>query len=177
MGIRITTIEQLIQNLNMGPGHLGYEEWVASIEIPISELLTIIGSHEKGHLRICLYDTPEIEAILTHWKPGESTDIHDYNDQQAWTKVLGGQLVLECFDISSAPSASVTETKLIDEGEMIYLNDSFGFHRFSNLGTEDAFAIHIYADKIKAWHMYDEDTGEVTTQATYCHHSLLDEPS
>ncbi|NQV53515.1 MAG: cysteine dioxygenase family protein [Flavobacteriales bacterium] len=163
----IDTLEQLVHNLNMGPGYEGYRSLVEAINLDPAELIKFCDAKCEDHQRICIYDTPGIEAVLSYWKPGQSTRIHDYNFQQAWTKVIKGQLILEFFDVfDGEPNAEITETQLMDPGDIIYMNTSFGFHRYANLSAGDAIAIHIYADKIDAWHIYDEDTGSIETVPT-----------
>jgi cysteine dioxygenase len=165
---RIDNLQQLSRNLNLGPGYDGYKGIMEAIHIKPDELANLWLKHSDEHQRICIYDTPGIEAIVSLWKPGQSTLIHDYNAQQAWTKILSGQLILEFFDVAQGERhAPVTETQLLNEGEFTYMNDRFGFHRFSNLGTSDAIAIHLYADKIEEWKVYNERSGEVDVVPTY----------
>lgn len=169
----IETLQQLTHNLNMGAGYEGYKSLINAINLNTDDLQAYFEHIGSEHHRICVYDTPGLEAIVSLWKPGQSTRIHDYNSQQSWTKVLKGQLVVEFYKVEQGiPDAPILESQLITEGEFIYINDSFGFHRYSNIGTEDAIAIHIYADKIEDWQVYDRKTGSITSEQTHYDHVI-----
>jgi cysteine dioxygenase len=164
----IETLEQLVRNLNMGPGYDGYKGIIDTIHFKAKDIDHLWSKRLDEHERVNVYDTPGLEVIISRWKPGQTTHIHDYNAQQAWTKVISGQLILEFFGVKAGERhAPILETQLLNEGEFIYMNDSFGFHRFSNLNTTDAVAIHMYADKIEKWHLYNDRNGEVDTLPTY----------
>lgn len=165
--MKIKTLKQLAHNLNMGPGYDGYKAMVESISLDPKELEEFCKEDSTEHQRISIYDTPSVEAVVSYWMPGQSTPIHDYNFQQAWTKILKGQLVLEFFDVEKGTKGEhVLETRLLNEGDIIYMNDSFGYHRFANLSTSDVLAIHLFADKIDEWHVYDPNSGEIKTRPT-----------
>jgi len=169
----IDTIEQLVHNLNLGPGYDGYTNLVDAIHIKAEELMQHLDPQAKQHQRLCLYDTPEIEAIATYWRPGQHSRIHDYNFQQAWTKVIKGQLILEFFDVFEGEAkAEITETRLLDQDEVIYMNNSFGYHRYSYLSEGDTIAIHLYADKIDQWHIYEPESGVISVEPTRYDKSL-----
>ncbi len=160
MAPKITTLDQLVYNLNLGPGYDGYKTLVDSIELNPMELLELCDWMSKDHMRVSIYDTPSLEAIITYWRSGIDTPIHNYNFQQGWVKVLKGALELEHYRITEG-RADLIETQVIERGEFIYLNDGFGFHRFRSIGDEESIAIHLYADKITQWTIYNESDGSL----------------
>jgi hypothetical protein len=164
---KITTLDQLVYNLNLGPGYDGYKTLVDAIELNPLELLELCDWMSKDHMRISIYDTPCLEAIVTYWRPGNETPIHNYSFQQGWVKVLQGTLELEHFQVDDGSSkAELTDTEIIESGEFIYLNDSFGFHRFRNIGENEVIAIHLYADKITQWTILSESDGSLKEVST-----------
>ncbi|MEX2597729.1 MAG: cysteine dioxygenase family protein [Salibacteraceae bacterium] len=164
---KITTLEQLIYNLNLGAGYSGYKNLINQIQLNPKELNELCDWMSQKHMRIGIYDTPSLEAIITYWKPGHASPIHNYNFQQGWIKVLQGSLELEYFDITEGvKDLELLDAQTITTGNFTYLNDSLGFHRFKNSGTEETIAIHIYADKITEWSVFDENTGEIKTVDT-----------
>lgn len=162
----ITTIKQLIRNLNMGPGYEGYKALIQAIELERSELDKICQWGEN-HTRICLYDTDCLECLITCWSPGQTSPIHNYNFQQGWIKVLQGELILEYFNVEDgSKEIELTHREFMQTGDFTYINDSLGFHRFANTNAEEAIAIHLYADKVTEWSVYDDATGRMETIPT-----------
>jgi len=170
---KITTLDQLVYNLNLGPGYDGYKSLIQAIDLSTAELNELCEWMSQDHMRISVYDTPGLEAVITYWRPGNKTPIHNYSFQQGWIKVMKGTLSLEYFDVDSGiPGARLMDKQLIEAGEFIYLNDGFGYHRFKNIGDEEAIAVHLYADKITERTVFHEETGMLENVQTQYHKKL-----
>lgn len=166
----IKTFEQLVYNLNMGPGYDGYVGLVSAIELPKEELDKYCNWSTRRYQRVCFYDTAGLQGILSCWEPGQKGPIHDYNLQQGWLKVLQGELMLELFNPEH--NGKAFSTQIIEEGGINYLNDGIGFHRFANRSRQRTIAIHFYSDKIDHWTEYDERTGELSRKEALCDFNL-----
>lgn len=162
----ITTLEQLRYNLTLGPGYEGYPAMIKAIDLGSEELEKVCYWKDDRYTRIRIYDTDCVEGLITCWPAGEEGPIHNYELQQGWVKVLKGELVLEYFRIN--PKVEMYSRKVIPEGEYAYLNDSIGYHRFANRSDQRSVALHVYSDKITAWHQFDEATGTVSLVQTSC---------
>ncbi len=166
---KITTVEQLQTALSRKPGHSGYSPVADKIDVPISELEPYFRWNDLRHTRISLHDSDEIEAVLTCWEPGQSSAIHNYNFNQGWVLVLQGELYLELYHMKDNRPVEVSEIALRNKG-MFYLNDSMGYHRFSNSSPDRTVALFLYVSKVKRWSIYNEKTGQLqTVETTYDH--------
>ena len=163
----ITSIDRLLYNLNMGPGYEGYSSLIEAVNLSDEETEKVCLWKEEGYSRVRLYDTTSVEALISCWRPGSKTPIHDYKLQQGWIKVLKGTLELEFFNLSNG-RAELYGNRVIRKGQYVYLNDGMGFHRFINNSKSDAIALHLYCDKITKWHVLNEDSGKVEEVEVGC---------
>lgn len=163
----IKTLDNLSYNLSLGPGIEGYNTMIASVDLPDEELNKVTHWDDERYQRVSIYDTPGLEALITCFKPKQAGPIHDYSYQQGWVKVLRGQLKLEYYH-SDNDHLKAYNSLVFKKGEVVYLNDNLGFHRFSNPGPGPTVALHFYSDKILRWHIYDEGTGVISEQDTSC---------
>lgn len=163
----IKSLDRLSYNLTLGPGIEGYNSLIAAVELPDEELGKVLQWDDDHYQRIRIYDTTGLEALITCWKPNQKGPVHDYRYQQGWVKMLRGQLKLEYFrDVKGR--LEVYNSMIFKKGEVVYLNDNLGFHRFSNPGPGPSVALHFYSDKISRWQVYDENTGQIQVQDTAC---------
>lgn len=167
---KITTIAELRKSLRQPPGPHGYSALVDTIDLPVNEIAPYTQWNKDHHTRISLYDSPDIEAVLTCWEPGQSSAIHDYDFKQGWACVLQGDLYLELYHILAGRPVEFSELSLHDQN-VFYLNDAMGFHRFSNNSPNRTIALFLYASKVQQWTTYDEKTGEFITEHTGYDHS------
>lgn len=167
----IRTLDQLSYNLSLGPGIDGYNVLISSVELSDEELDKVIQWNDDHYQRIRIYDTTALEALLTCWRPGQKGPIHNYRNQQGWIKVLRGQLQLDYYK-QVGELQKVYKTEEIEEGDMAYLNDNLGFHRFSNPGPESTVALHFYSDKLESWEVYDELNSTISEEKTTCNRTI-----
>ncbi|MDZ7847975.1 MAG: cysteine dioxygenase family protein [Owenweeksia sp.] len=164
-------MDSLVYNLSLGPGYSGFTKMVEAIDLPAEELAKVCQWHKDRYQRIRIYDTEGLEALVTCWEPGQKGLIHNYKFQQGWLKILKGELKLEYF-MKPTQNPKPYNTTSIKKGEVSYLNDNLGYHRFANHGKERCVALHFYSDKIKRWQVFDEDSGKIEEIETTCDRSV-----
>lgn len=157
----IRTLEQLHHNLIMGPGYEGYAQLIKAIELPPKAYAPLCRWSETRYQRIRFYDTQSLEGLITCWKPGQYSSIHNYEDSVGWLKVLEGQIDWEHFSPQQY-GAKPTYHKTFNPGEIGFLNDELGFHRFVNRGEAPTVMLVFYADKIERWQEFDPATLQIS---------------
>ena len=171
MNNQITSLKQLIRNLNLGPGYNGYTSMVESINLPHEEYAHLLRfSHEK-YQRIRFYDTDSIEGLITCWEPGQKSTIHNYESSVGWLKVLEGEIELQHF-FPEKNSSEPNFKKIFAKGDVGFLNDNLGFHRFVNNSDKQAVVLVFYADKLESWKVWNEEKGEFEQKAVVCDYNL-----
>ena len=84
---KISTIEQLIKNLNLGPGYGGYNEMFSSIEVPLADWEKFYSWKENRYTINCLSSCDGYELLLMCWQRDHSSPVHSYTFQEGWIKV------------------------------------------------------------------------------------------
>lgn len=147
-------MQQLKHNLTMGPGYEGYIELVKAIDLPPEEYEPLCRWSKDKYQRIRFYDTDSLEGVITCWEPQQEGSIHSFNYSVGWIKVLQGSILMEHFHKDRLDEKPVHEQRY-QQGDIAFLNDSLGFHRFSNPDDERAIVLVFYADKMRHWEEYD----------------------
>jgi hypothetical protein len=161
----IKDLAQLKYNLSLGPGYGGYSELLKAIDFSAQELSRYTQFSDQHYQRIRLYDSNLIEAVLSCWKPFQVGDIHNFRDSVTWFKVLKGEVLLENFDLS-VDALEPSFTTSYEAGQMGFLNDELGYHRFHSKSEEEAIIIHLYSEKLVGKAVYNPEDAEVKFVAT-----------
>jgi len=156
----ITTVERLRYNLTLGPGYGGYSELLKAVEFDEKALDQFLQFSEESYRRLRIYDTDVIEAVLTCWEPGQKGLIHDFHNSLGWFKVLRGGIGIEHFNLEKDEPVLRFNYEYCQDTQG-FLNDDLGFHRFRNLSLGRTVVLHLYADKIKHWDVYNEQLNQV----------------
>jgi len=160
----IKDLAQLRYNLSLGPGYGGYSELLKAIDFPAVELSKYTQFSNQHYQRVRLYDSDLIEAVISCWEPSQEGDIHNFHNSVCWFKVLQGEVILENFDLS-VDTLEPKYSQTFNAGEMGFLDDELGFHRFRSKGTSGAVILHFYSEKLKHRVVYDPVNAEVNLLA------------
>lgn len=153
---KITTIESLLSNLEMGLGIDGYLGLMHQIDIHPDELESSCIWNDSHYTRKLIYRADTFEVLLMCWSPGNKSLIHSYDDQQGWVKVVKGELDINYYlEQSYGKKMEIYKSKTIRENEVLYINDYLGFHSISNNSDDRVISLHIHADPVKNWKVYD----------------------
>lgn len=156
----IKSVERLRYNLTLGPGYGGYSELLKAVDLDEKALEEFVQYSNEGYRRLRIYDTNMIEAVLTCWEPGQKGTIHDFHNSFGWFKVLKGSMGVEHFKVEDE-KAVLRFSYEYPEDTQGFLNDDLGFHRFRNVSSGRSVVLHLYADKIKHWEVYNEELKRV----------------
>jgi len=156
---KITSVSQLVRNLNMGGGYDGYESILQSIYFAREELNQYCHWSHDHHTRISLTSMDSYELLLVCWENGQQTTIHDYNDSEGWIYMIEGELQEEHYSYSKVLEELQNRgTQTLSTGQLAYENAYGGLHRFSNKSGARAISLHLYAGPIKVWNEFNEAT-------------------
>lgn len=114
---------------------------------------------DEQYGRICLSRSEDYELVLTCWESGQASSVHDYQASLAWIHPLRGQLREERFVKGDAGLVIVAKTHLCDE-DFSFMDEAIGIHRYTNVSTERAMSLHLFAPAVNSWNVYDTDTGD-----------------
>lgn len=155
----ITTVDQLVAALKLGPGRRGYLDVLERIAIPEAEFGPYCRWNDKHYTRNCIARTEEFELLLICYEPGQRTSIHDYATEEAWVHPVSGVVIEERFEPGAdGPLRKVSSAKL-DPGSFSYLHNGRSIHRYMNPATERSITLNLYAKPLMKWKVYDERSG------------------
>jgi len=100
-----------------------------------------------------LFEDEHVCGWLITWAPGTSLDLHDHGGAVGSLAVVGGTLTERFRDRRRVEPFATRE---LTAGSMV----TFGadhVHEVTNLGTEPAVSIHVYAPSLSGMTFYEED--------------------
>lgn len=154
----IKTVEQLLKNINLGPGYGGYMEILKALDIPLSEWSPFEKWSTSHYTRNCISSCEEYELLLMCWQPNQHSPIHNYSFQEGWIQVLEGELTIDTYSVDrDAKTAHKQNSITIKKGEFYYLNDDMGFHCVRNSSSEQTKSLHLHVDRITQWEIFDPE--------------------
>lgn len=156
----IHSVDRLKYNLNLGPGYGGYSELLQAVQFDDEALEPFLHFSDEHYQRLRIYDTNMVEAVLSCWEPGQVGLIHDFHNSLGWFKDLRGAIGVEHFNIENGNS-KLRFNYDYPSDTTGFLNDDLGFHRFKNLCSKRTVVLHLYADKIKHWEVFNENSRQI----------------
>ena len=155
----ITSIDQLLLDIELGTGYDGYLSLVEHIKIDKDEVDHLCSWNPDHYTRKLLFRDSSVEVILMCWEPGQQSPIHNYDFQEGWVYTVHGKVTVDHY-FECHLDNKMDHFKSIDvqTGKYLYLNDYIGFHRVKNASKERAISIHIHAGPVLNWKVYDPAT-------------------
>lgn len=95
-----------------------------------------------SYYRDLFYTSDKFDIIVITWAKGHRCPIHNHPDDGCSVKVLEGNITEERFN-SQTFEELYTSTYCKDD--IMYIDDSLGYHRMCNTGNTCCTTLHIYA--------------------------------
>ena len=122
-------------------------------------------SAQVGYSRTLLHKRDDLELVAMRWEPGAVTPIHDHGDSRCWVAIIHGTIDVESYDRTDPGGeiATLTHTSscTLTKGDLDHRLGWRELHRVSNLGSEAAYTIQLYAGPISEYVVIDETTNIV----------------
>jgi hypothetical protein len=115
-----------------------------------------------GYTRTCAYRNSGFEIVLLNWAPGASSAIHDHGDQHCWMLVLEGRLDVDDYlrldpaDVPGYAQVELCGSRGLEPGGMDLRSGRFDLHRVAARGSRSAISLHLYAEPLREFFIYDE---------------------
>jgi len=149
----IRTIEQLAENLD-DSDPLEHVKIMKRIRIEAKEIAAFNTWSKQAYTRNCLARTDAYEIILLSWDINAKTAIHGHGGENCWVYQVAGTVVEQRYE---RQGDALKETKRLSlvPGKLTYMNDHMGYHSISNMSTQRAMTLHIYASPIDSCKVYN----------------------
>ncbi|MCF2532695.1 cysteine dioxygenase [Yinghuangia soli] len=102
-----------------------------------------------------LHAADDHEVWLLSWLPGQGTGLHDHGGSSGVFSVVSGELHERSLVVTPLRRAGARERVLRPGGSRVF--GPTYVHEVTNMGTEPAVSVHVYAPRLTAMTMYDAD--------------------
>lgn len=100
-----------------------------------------------------LHSADDHEVWLLSWLPGQGTGLHDHGGSSGVFTVVSGELHELSLVVSPLRRAGARE-RVLRTGTTRAFGASY-VHEVTNMGTEPAVSVHVYAPRLTTMNMYD----------------------
>lgn len=104
-----------------------------------------------------LHAADDHEVWLLSWLPGQGTGLHDHGGSSGAFTVVAGTLH-ESSLIASPRGRGAVRERLLGHGATRAFGPGY-IHRVTNTGTEPAVSVHVYAPRLTAMTIFENETG------------------
>lgn len=160
--VKITSIEQLVEELKQVKTEREYKKIVKRLEIPLADYEPYAHFSREKYTRNCIARTDDFELILLCWEKGQVTPVHCHNNQECWVYVVKGEFDEQRFVESDRKDEAieVEEELQIEEDGVSYMNDDMGYHSLENIHDGRSMSLHLYMNPIDECNVFNEETEE-----------------
>jgi len=99
-------------------------------------------SNEK-YIRFNVYKSSEVDIQLISWSPQQGSPKHNHPNQGCLMKILEGSLTETRY--SSKNVGQVVNKGKYSVGDILFIQDSLGYHVIENREVQPAISLHVYA--------------------------------
>ena len=100
-----------------------------------------INVDELKYNRKRIYIDDDIEVLIITWGKNQEAKVHDHSENGCFLKVLEGSLEENIF----SPNLDSTNKRILEKGNISYMDNKFGLHSVANRLDEICVSIHIYS--------------------------------
>lgn len=105
-------------------------------------------SDRREHTQIVV--SPDYEAWLLTWLPGQHTDVHDHGGSAGALTVIQGRL----HETLPDPRGCAEPVERVLEAGAVHTLGEAHVHAVANLGLEPAVSLHVYAPRLRSMTRY-----------------------
>ncbi len=157
---KMRSVEDLIRNLEWGPGFAGYAELMKAIELTPEDLEPYLTWNKERYTRNWLAYDDTYELLVMGWEEGQATSVHNYQSREGWAYVVQGELTEERYYRSKDKGElSLISSGKIHPGGFTFMTDMIGMHRFVNTHEGRTISLHIYSEPVEEWTSVDPNDG------------------
>ena len=99
--------------------------------------------------------TQDMEVWLLSWLPGQGTGLHDHGGSSGVFTVVSGELHERSLVVTPLRRAGARE-RVLTPGTQRVFGPTY-VHEVTNMGTEPAVSVHVYAPRLESMTMYDPE--------------------
>ena len=148
------------------------DEWFVRALLGVTPHIPMLAAFDvpaagNGYRRTLLHSEEAFEIVLMRWNGKVETPVHDHGGQRCWFTVIDGSIGVENFTRGSRTSSDVIVrskgSALLRENDVDARLGDDDLHKCFVPG-ERALTLHLYADPLRDYNVYDLTTRSITKQ-------------
>ncbi|MCC7501872.1 MAG: cysteine dioxygenase family protein [Flavobacteriales bacterium] len=155
----IRSLEELIAELDKGPGQGGHGRIMRSVAIDVKDVLGFATWNPKHYTRNCIAQREGYELLLICYEEGQRTSIHDHDSLEAHVMLVSGTMLEERFTTAAGGGLHLVRATEPVVGTVSTFDKAHSIHRYSNVGPGRSMTLNLYAPPLLKWRVYDERSG------------------
>ena len=126
-------------------------ENIQLIRNKVKELLDNYTNNDwKKHVKLCdskynrelIYTSHEYDLVIITWCKNQGCAIHNHPKNGCTVKILQNSITEELYE---PENMSLVQSKIYEEGQIMYIDDTIGYHRMCNKEDSPCISLHVYA--------------------------------
>jgi hypothetical protein len=97
---------------------------------------------ESTYHRKLLYSSPEYDLVIITWCKDQGCAIHNHPENGCTVKILQNHITEELYD---ADTLKLCKSSTYEKDDIMYIDDTIGYHRMCNKCDEPCVSLHVYA--------------------------------
>ena len=96
----------------------------------------------KSYNRELIYSSPEYDLVIITWCKDQGCKIHNHPANGCTVKILQNSITEELYEADTLKLCNSTKYK---EGDIMYIDDTLGYHRMCNKQDDPCVSLHVYS--------------------------------
>lgn len=96
----------------------------------------------KSYNRELIYSSPEYDLVIITWCKDQGCKIHNHPENGCTVKILQNSITEELYE---ADTLKLCNTSTYKTGDIMYIDDTMGYHRMCNKYEDPCVSLHVYA--------------------------------
>ena len=92
--------------------------------------------------RELIYSSPEYDLVIVTWCKDQGCAIHNHPKNGCSVKILQNSITEELYETETL---NLINTSVYNTNDIMYIDDSLGYHRMCNKNNEPCISLHVYA--------------------------------
>jgi hypothetical protein len=96
----------------------------------------------NSYNRELIYSSPEYDLVIITWCKNQGCKIHNHPENGCTVKILQNNITEELYE---AETLKLCKSATYKKDEVMYIDDTIGYHRMCNKYDEPCVSLHVYA--------------------------------
>ena len=96
----------------------------------------------KSYNRELIYSSPEYDLVIITWCKDQGCKIHNHPENGCTVKILQNSITEELYN---PDTLELCKSSTYKKGEIMYIDDTIGYHRMCNKCDDPCVSLHVYA--------------------------------